>query len=197
MSARRFGRFGSGRVSASGSPDPGPGMSHAQWGRIERGALSSLSIEQASRAAAVVGLRLSVKLYPVGDPLRDAAQRGLLERFRRHVPDGAQWGTEVPLPIPGDQRAWDALIGLHGRRAGCEAETRLLDLQALERRLALKLRDGDVDVLILLVSDTHANRRMLEAHREDLRVLLPLDGRQILAGLHAGHLPAENGLIVL
>ena len=59
------------------------------------------------------------------------------------------------MPIAGDLRAWDAVITLAGRRAGCEAETAgLTDIQALERRLALKLRDGDVDVLILVVADT-------------------------------------------
>ncbi len=50
-----------------------------------------------------------------------------------------------PLPIPGDRRAWDALVASGGRRAGCEAETHLGDIQALERKLALKLRDGAVD----------------------------------------------------
>jgi hypothetical protein len=159
--------------------------------------LRDLSIDQASRAAAVVGLKVSVKLYPDGDPLRDAAQLGLLERLRVRLPADARWGTEVPFPIPGDRRAWDALIRLGGRRAGCEAETRLLDLQALERRLALKLRDGEVDVLLLLVSDTVANRRVLYAHREDLRPLLPLDGRRVLASLRAGYLPDQNGLVVL
>ena len=74
-----------------------------------------------------------MRLYPDGDPVRDAAQLGLLERFRRRLPAGARWETEVPLPIQGDRRAWDALVGLRGRRAGCEAETRLTDLQALER----------------------------------------------------------------
>ena len=39
-------------------------------------------------------------------------------------------------------------------RAGVEAETRLRDLQALDRRLALKERDGGMDRLILLVLDS-------------------------------------------
>ena len=173
------------------------GMSHAQWSRIERGVLPCLTIDQASRAALSVGLRLFVRLYPDGDPTRDAAQLGLLERFRRKLPAAARWDTEVPLPIPGDRRAWDALIRLGGRRAGCEAETRVEDVQALERRLALKVRDGSVDVLILLVSDTAANRRAIHVHREALRALLPLDGREILASLRAGRLPERSGLVVL
>jgi transcriptional regulator with XRE-family HTH domain len=173
------------------------GMSHAQFGRIERGELADLTVDQACRAGLAVGLRLGARLYPDGDPVRDRAQLALLERFRRHLPAHAVWHTEVPLPIPGDRRAWDALIRLDGRRAGCEAETKLTDLQAVERRLALKLRDGAADLLLVLVSDTASNRQVLRAHREALRGLLPLDGRDVLGALRAGHLPEASGLLVL
>ncbi len=172
-------------------------MSHAQFGRIERGVLRGLTLDQACRAAAAVGLRLTARAWPDGDPVRDAAQLRLLRRFQERLPPGATWLTEVPLPLPGDRRAWDAVLGLGGRRAGCEAETSLRDVQALERRLALKLRDGDVDVLVLLLADTAANRQGLAAHRQDLRALLPMDGRDVLACLRAGHLPQANGLVVL
>ena len=95
------------------------GMSRSQYGRVERGELILLSIEQACRAASAVGLDLSVKTFPNGDPVRDAGQLRLLERFRTLLPSGATWRTEVPLPIPGDRRAWDATLQLLGRRAGC------------------------------------------------------------------------------
>ncbi len=173
------------------------GMSHAQLGRIERGSNRDLTFGQAARAGTAVGLRLGARLYPDGDPVRDRAQLALLERFRARLPPGAIWTTEVPLPIPGDRRAWDACVVLRDRRAGCEAETRLADVQALERRLALKLRDGAVDLLILIVSDTAANRRVLALHREDLRSLLPLDGRDLLRSLGAGRLPEASGLLVI
>ena len=101
---RRFGeelriaRTGAGlsQQSAGASAD----MSHAQWGRIERAALLEVTFGQASRAATAVGLRLDVRCYPDGDPVRDAGQLALLERFRRRLPSGARWDTEVPLPIP-------------------------------------------------------------------------------------------------
>ena len=63
------------------------------------------------------------------------------------------------MPIPGDRRVGRGARG-DGRRAGCECEQRIGDIQALERRLALKLRDGAVDVLILVVADTAGNRRV-------------------------------------
>ncbi len=172
-------------------------MSHAQWGRIERGQIRSLTIDQATRAAMAVGLRLVARTFPDGDPVRDAGQLALLERFRTRLPPGVRWDTEVPLPIPGDRRAWDAMLALDGQRAGCEGETKLLDIQALERRLALKFRDGGVDVLLLLVADTAANRRVLSVHRPALRALLPLDGRQVLRSLRDGRIPSANGLIVI
>ncbi len=173
------------------------GMSHAQLGRIERSANRALTVDQATRAAMAVGLRLILRTYPDGDPVRDAAHLALLERFRVRLPASSEWHAEVPLPIRGDRRAWDALIRLDGGLAGCEAETRLLDMQALERRMTLKLRDGGVDLLILLVADTAANRRALAVHRELLRPLLPLDGRAVLASLRQGSLPRTSGLVVL
>ncbi len=172
------------------------GMSHAQWGRIERSQCRQLTIDQATRAAMAVGLRLVASTYPEGDAVRDAAQLGLLDRFRSRLPPGTPWRTEVPLPMLGDRRAWDAMIELSGELAGCEAETKLFDIQALERRLALKLRDGGVDVLLLVVADTAANRRVLSLHRGALRELLPLDGRQVLGALRHGRLPPTNGLVV-
>jgi hypothetical protein len=148
-------------------------------------------------AAAAVGLRLSVKTYPDGDPARDTAHLKLAERFRRRLPRGAVWRTEVPLPIPGDRRAWDGVAIVVERSAGCELETRLGDIQALERRIALKQRDGDVDVVILVVADTRRNREMLELHRDGLRELLPLDSRQVLASLRNGRLPDRSGIVLL
>jgi hypothetical protein len=67
----------------------------------------------------------------------------------------------------------------------------------VERRLALKLRDGGVDVLILVVADTAWNRRVVREHREALRGQLPLDSRDVLAALRVGRLPAANGLLFL
>lgn len=173
------------------------GISHTHWGRVERGLVPNLGLGLACSVAAVVGLRLSVRAYPDGDPIRDAGQAAELERFRSRLPIGAAWQTEVPMPIPGDRRAWDARVVIGGRRAGCEVEMQLLDLQALERRLSLKLRDGDVDILLLVVPNTVRNRTFLRLHREELRSLLPMDTREVLSSLRAGSLPRASGIIVL
>jgi transcriptional regulator with XRE-family HTH domain len=173
------------------------GMSRAQFGRIERGEIASLSIDQLCRAAAAVGLKVSLRSFPDGDPARDAGQLAILERFRQRLPGDPLWRTEVPLPMPGDRRAWDGLLVLGRRRAGCECETRLRDAQSVEPRLALKLSDGQVDIVLLIVPDTVANRRFLDQHREQLRGLLPLDSRQVLDAFRRGDLPEKSGIVIV
>jgi transcriptional regulator with XRE-family HTH domain len=189
-----------GRLSAGisqRSAGSAAGMSHTQFGRIERGELTGLTIDQAARAAAAIGLRLTLRTYPDGDPARDAAHLGLIERFRRRLPPGTVWRTEVPMPIPGDRRAWDGAAILLGRTAGCEMEMRLGDMQALERHIALKQRDSGVDVVVLVIADTKHNRRMLELHRDELRTLLPLDSRQVLDAFRRGELPERSGIVIV
>jgi hypothetical protein len=145
---------------------------------------------------AVVGLDLTLRAYPAGDPLRDRAQLALLERLRARLHPSLGWATEVPLPIEGDLRAWDAVVQGRGWRRPVEAETVLDDLQALERRLSLKRRDGGVDHVILLVADTTRNRRALRAAPAALGSL-PLRTREILAALAVGDEPGPSGSVIL
>jgi hypothetical protein len=102
----------------------------------------------------------------------------------------------VPLPNPGDLRAWDAVTGQRNWRAGVEAETVINDTQALDRKLALKKRDGGVDHVILLVADTPRNRRALAAALSAF-VDLPLRTRDLLAPLRAGAEPPGSWIVVL
>ncbi len=74
---------------------------------------------------------------------------------------------------------------------------RLFDLQALDRRIALKRRDGGLAIVILLVADTHGNRRHLAEHREVLRPSFPLDSRAVLAAVRLGQPPSASGIVVL
>jgi hypothetical protein len=106
----------------------------------------------------------------------------------------------VPLPIEGDLRAWDAEIsGRHPEpwRARVEAETRIADAQALERRLNLKRRDDPAGHLILLVSDTRTNRRAVATMEQGLDLGFPLRTRAILATLGAGNDPGGSGIVIL
>jgi len=146
---------------------------------------------------AVVGLDLAIRAYPAGDPVRDRAHTALLERLRAQLHPTLTWRTEVPLPLELDLRAWDAQIGGVGWRVRVEAEMRIDDGQALERRLALKVRDGGEGHVVVLVAETRANRAALVALRPHLRALLPLDTRAILTALRAGRDPGGNGIVML
>lgn len=78
---------------------------------------------------------------------------------------------------------------LWGLRVGIEAEMRPSDLQALERRLALKRRDGGVERMLHALADTRHNRALLRLAGDDVRVTSPLQGRPAVAALRAARDP--------
>jgi transcriptional regulator with XRE-family HTH domain len=172
-------------------------IDHARVWRIERGRVRPTLVEVAAMGA-VVGLEVRLRAYVAGDPIRDAGQLRLLERLRAQLPEGLRWATEVPLPIDGDRRAWDAVIRGDEWAVQVEAETVVDDVQALERRLALKRRDGGAEIVILLVADTRRNRAVLAAvAAAGAFVDLPVRTRAILRALRAGARPDMSGIVVL
>jgi transcriptional regulator with XRE-family HTH domain len=142
------------------------GVSAARIERAERGDSGSLTIDLAARIAPVVGLLLAATLHPYADPVRDRAHLALLDRFRRRLHPSLRWRTEVPMPIAGDLRTGDAVITGRFGTILIEAETRITDIQAVERKAAVKQRDLAADRLILLVADTPNNRQVIELHPE-------------------------------
>ena len=173
------------------------GVSHTHVHRFERGELRQPSVEFVGASCAVVGLELGLRAYPAGGALRDRAQLALLERLRARLHPSLAWQTEVPFAIPGDQRAWDAQTGADEWIVNIDAETAIRDGQALERRLALKARDGGRGHVVLLIANTRANRAALALLRDGLRPLLPLDTRAVLAALGAGRDPGVGGIVIL
>lgn len=173
------------------------GLSRSQYGRIERGQSPSLSLLTAARLCAILGLDLSVRAFPAGDPIRDAAQIALLERLRSRCHASLRWHTEVPFHIQRDRRAWDATISNGSWSAGIEAETAVTDIQALDRRLALKERDGGMDRVILVLLDSRRNRTALRSSGGFLNLRFPVDARAALFALAAGTDPGGNALVLL
>jgi transcriptional regulator with XRE-family HTH domain len=180
------------------------GLSHAQVGQIchlsrsavarpESGVRNPTLVELAT-IATVVGLDIRLRVYPAGDPIRDAGHARLLELLRHELAPGLRGRTEVPLPIEGDLRAWDAVISGAGWRLMVEAETVVDDVQALERRLARKLRDGGVDHCLLLVADTPRNRGAVAAAPAAFPAW-PLWTRGILAELRSARRPAAGAIV--
>jgi hypothetical protein len=171
------------------------GMSRTQVARAEAGTRPTTIREYACMGAAV-GLDVRMRAFPGGDPHRDAGQLRLLERLRIRLDPDLSWQTEVPLPISGDRRAWDALIAGRGWRTAVEAETVLDDLQAVERRVSLKARDGGIDHVIVLLADTRRNRRALAAAPHAFPDF-SRHVRTVLRELGAGRDPGRSAIVIL
>lgn len=173
------------------------GLSRAQVSRYERGEPPLVDLRQAARLMQVLGHDLAINSYPSGGPLRDAAHLALVRKFLALLNPRLVRRLEAPIPVPRDQRAWDVLLDFGTARVGVAAETRLRDWQALLRREQLKARDGRVDRLILVASDTHGNRRAIREAGEALRSALPLDGRSLRRALREGRDPGAGGVLLL
>jgi transcriptional regulator with XRE-family HTH domain len=172
------------------------GLSQSMVSRTERGLRPEVTLDQAARLCAALGLRLHLRAYPAGPPVRDAAQLRLLARLRSQVSQTYSWHTEVPVDGRGDLRAWDVV--LEGpTHVGIDAETRLHDLQAVQRRTELKLRDSRVDVAVLLLAATRHNRAVLREHRAALLSTFPLETRVVLRTLRAGEVLRSGGIVLL
>jgi hypothetical protein len=186
----------------------GAGVSQGRIGRAinrsdawvswaESGTNASLSIVDAARLLACVGLVLSVRAYPAGRGIRDAAQLALIAHLKSLVQPRWDWRTEVPIPLPGDARAWDVVLLGAAVRIGIEAESRLRDIQALDRRVMLKLRDTGLDRVVILVAATRTNRTILREISDSVRSNYPIPSRQALDALVNGRDPGGNAIVVL
>lgn len=173
------------------------GVSPSEISRRERGKSRRLRGESLSIHAAAIGLRVSVKLWPVGGGIRDAAQARYIAKFVARV--GRLWAVtlEAPIRAAGDLRAVDILLVGHDVRIAVEVITRVADLQAQIRAAQLKARDIGATRLILVIAATHANRNAVASARGTLAAAFDLSTRQLLADLAAGRDPGRDGIIML
>ena len=174
------------------------GRSPAALSRLERGRVPGVELVALARVMSVVGLELSARAYPGGQPIRDAAHARLLARLKATLHRNLRWATEVPFPSAGDLRAWDAMVAYGSEwRYGVEAETGPTDAQALLRRLNLKERDGGVDGVILLLPRTRHTRMFLAGAVDLLSPSFPVEGGRALELLAAGVDPGGSALVVI
>jgi transcriptional regulator with XRE-family HTH domain len=172
------------------------GLTQSSISRVERSARRDVSIDDLAVHAAALGLRLFVKVYPDRSAVRDAAHLRLLAAFRALVHPTFQWQSEAPVVTSGDMRAWDVLLS-GPVVIGVDAETRLHDIQAIQRRMELKRRDGNVDRVLLVVADTRHNRRVLDEHGIALAGSFPARPRAVLEGLSRGIDPGGDGIVLV
>ena len=173
------------------------GCSHTKIVRIDRAESPDVTLLSLNQYGAAVGLEISLRAFAGGAPLREEGHAELLLRFRARVHSAISWATEVPLPVFGDLRAWDAMLRGPSWRYGVEGETGPRDAQALGRRLELKRRDGGVDGVILVLPATRQIREFLAGAGPLLQTNLPLDGRVILKRLEAGLDPGGSGIVLV
>ena len=173
------------------------GVSESEVSRRELGKSRRLTGEKLTVHAASVGLRLSVRLWPVGGGVRDAAQARSIARFVARIGRAWKVALEVPIPQAGDLRAVDVLLTRADLRIAVEVITRLADIQAQVRAAQLKARDIEATRLVLVVAGTHANRDALAATRGTLVAAFDLDTRRVLADLAAGRDPGRDAIVVL
>ena len=173
------------------------GLSESVVSRIERGLSVRVSVYDLARLHAVVGLELSVRSYPGGQPIRDAAHVALLADFRLGLHRSIKWSTEVPMPILQDARAWDGFLQSTGWRYGVEAETAPNDSQALIRRVQQKQRDSQVDGVMLVLRPTRQTLEFLAVTSRVLHEAFPVDGDQAMKSLRGGIDPGGSAVIVV
>lgn len=174
------------------------GVSRSTVGRLERGEIADPKLEEMCAVAAVLGLSLRMNVYPEGEPLHDRVQLRLLESFRGRLHPSIAWRTEVPLPIQGDRRAWDAVAIADDGWTGVEAISRMGEVDGVLRRANQKQRDDPrIARVVLVVGDTVRNREALRVGASAIRAEYPLDTRATMAALAAGRSPALSGVVIL
>jgi transcriptional regulator with XRE-family HTH domain len=173
------------------------GLSSAQVSRIERGLVRGVSLRSLTVLFTVLGMRLSARPDPLGSPIRDAAHARLLDRLRWNLGDGLRMRLEVPVGLAGDLRAWDAQLHDGEATTKVEAETVLYDVQAMERRIAVKMADDQVERVLLVVARTRRNRQVIAEFRKLLAHRYDLSARATLITLRAGRLPPRSSLLLL
>ncbi|HEY7827468.1 MAG TPA: helix-turn-helix transcriptional regulator [Candidatus Limnocylindrales bacterium] len=173
------------------------GLSRSAVSRIERGTVPAVSVVNLARLMSVVGLELSARAYPSGSPLRDQGQVNVLGRLKGQLAVPLIWRAEVPVGGAGDLRAWDLVISNGQDRVAVEAETRLTDLQAVQRRIALKSRDSGIGTVILLLAASRTNRNAVRLFHDAVMESFPVPGSEVLGDLRMGRLPSGSTVILL
>ena len=171
------------------------GLSRWTVGRIV-GGRQHAAMSQLAAIGAALGQDVRLRVYPAGDPIRDAGQQRLLGRLRAQLHASIRMITEVGLPIVGDLRAWDAMLRTADWQRPLDAETVIDDVQAVERRLRLKIRDAHVDGVILLVADTHRNRRAIASAPSSFQGF-DRNSRRVLSAIRAGRDPGGSSILFL
>lgn len=174
------------------------GMSASRLSRIERDPRRRTSLLDLFAIGEALGLDIRLNAYQGGRPVHDHVQIRLLPAVRQRIHALLGWLTEVPLPIAGDRRAWDAIATTDDGWTAFEVIARLGAVDATVRQVRQKQRDDRrVGRVILIVADTRRNREALAAARAILATEFPLRNHDALADLAEGRTPPADGIVLL
>lgn len=169
--------------------------------RLESGEVAEVSVRRLSEMASLLGLELSLQLYPIGDPVRDKGQLALGNRLDALLSDRWRVTDETLLPGTGELRAWDKLLRLIDSSppylVGVDLETRIRDIQSLVRRTRGRERDGRVNAILMVVSNSAVNRRLVDELRRALGEAYLTEPRHIVRALRAGEPLPGGGVLLL
>jgi CheY-like chemotaxis protein len=164
-------------------------------------AIDDVGVVRLAEMASVLGLELTIRTYPVGDAVHDQGQLALGKRFNALLSGHWSVADEALLPGPGEQRAWDKLLRLTGSApphlVGVDLETRIRDVQSLVRRTRGRERDGRVDAILIVVSNSAANRRFVDELRRALGEGYLSKPPEIARALRAGERLPGGGVLIL
>ena len=118
-----------------------------------------------------------------------------MARLKALLPTHFRMASEVPIPVVGDQRAVDAVLVEPALSVGFELESRLLDAQAVVRRVMLKKRDARLACMVLVLPDTPANRAAVAVAQPTLGATFLLNHRNVLSALREGATPSADGIL--
>jgi len=174
------------------------GWSQSDVSRFERlRRIQGITFDDVATAAAVLGRELGANLYPAGEPIRDKGHQALIGRFRAVLNSAWRVAAEVPLPTPGDRRAWDLLLRIPGQIVGVECETRLRDIQAFVRRIRERELDGGADAIVIVLAESAHNRRLLAGLLEALGPRYSSSPRRTFRPLREGKPLAGSGVVLI
>jgi transcriptional regulator with XRE-family HTH domain len=173
------------------------GWSQTRYWRFENEETEGPSIVEISTVASLLGRELSTSLFEIGDSVVDRGHQELIARFRTLLSPQIGVVAEVPLPVPGDRRSWDLLLRLDDQLIGVEAETRIRDIQANVRRIRGRERDGGVDEIVIVLSDTRRNGDLVAELRLALGSRFSTSPRTLLSALRSGRRLPGSGLVLV
>jgi transcriptional regulator with XRE-family HTH domain len=172
------------------------GWHQSALNRLERFDALNVPLVRIVEIAAVLGLDVSLGLHRIGDPIHDKASEALIARFLAIVSPAYRVVREALLPS-GGQRSWDVLLRLGAVLVGVELVTRVRDVQALVRLIRLRERDGGVDHVLLVLSDSAHNRAILAQLLDVLGPRFQTSPRDIGRALREGQPVAGSGVLVM